>query len=101
MRHNLFCAVKEALNNVLKHSKATKVRVEFVANVSEFQVIIADNGTGFMKNGTGAAGERVNHYGGNGLPNMHERLSSIAGRCNIESERGKGTRAMFSVPLKG
>jgi ligand-binding sensor domain-containing protein/signal transduction histidine kinase len=104
VRHNLFCAVKEALNNVLKHAGATKVRIAFVASASSFQVTVRDDGSGFraeevlaaaLHTGNGADTARR----GNGLLNMRERLESIRGKCVLKSQPGKGARAMFSVPL--
>lgn len=94
IRHNLFCAVKESLTNVLKHSKATRVQIEFGAHAAAFEVTVTDNGQGFST-ATAVPSARV----GNGLPNMRERLASINGRLAIHSEPGKGTRLSFVVPL--
>src|SRR5688572_27308226 len=47
VRHNLFCAVKEALNNVFKHAQATKVRIGFAVRPTFFEVTVTDNGVGF------------------------------------------------------
>jgi signal transduction histidine kinase len=105
VRHNLFCAVKEALNNVLKHAAATKVRIAFVLAPASFQVTVTDNGCGFPMcealatvrgNGNGSPSSRH----GDGLLNMRERLESVAGKCAIQSQSGQGTRAIFTVPLK-
>ena len=105
VRHNLFCAVKEALNNVLKHAEATRVRIAFVARPSLFQVSVTDNGRGFRVEealltvrGNGNGAPSAPH--GDGLLNMQERLESVAGRCAIESQAGHGTRAIFTVPLQ-
>ena len=46
-RHNLFLTFEEALNNVLKHSAATKVKVEMTISALEFELKITDNGKGF------------------------------------------------------
>jgi len=93
VRHNLFCAVKEALNNVLKHAEASKVRVAFAASPASFQVSVIDNGKGFRTEELARSGD--------GLLNMRERLESIGGRRVLESQPGQGTRAVFTVPLKG
>jgi ligand-binding sensor domain-containing protein/two-component sensor histidine kinase len=91
MRHNLFCAVKEALNNVLKHAAASKVRITFVVSPSSFCVVISDNGQGFLVD--------VGMADGDGLTNMRERLASIGGTCVLESQPGRGTTATFTVPI--
>ena len=90
-RHNLFCAVKEALNNVLKHAAATRVRMSFDLGESSFQITIADNGRGFDPETASTAG--------NGLFNIRERLKSAHGECSIESQPGSGTLVRFTVPV--
>lgn len=102
VRHNLFCAVKESLNNVLKHAQATKVRITFAVRPHEFEVAVTDNGCGFeatdvlQPSGNG----KPAMHAGDGLLNMRERLESVAGRCAIESAGGRGTCVTFTVPLK-
>jgi signal transduction histidine kinase len=82
-RHNLFMAVKEALNNALKHSGATEVRIGLAATDGRMTITIADNGRGFAV--SGARGK------GNGLDNMNRRLEQIGGHLFLESEPGHGT----------
>lgn len=83
-RHNLFMAVKEAFNNVLKHSAATEVQVSLTAAEGKMTITIADNGVGFDP--------ATVRPGGNGLENMRERLSRIGGRLVLETQPGQGTR---------
>jgi signal transduction histidine kinase len=90
-RHNLFCAVKEALNNVLKHAAASRVRISFTLSEASFQIAIEDNGCGFVPQTVSTAG--------NGLFNIRERLKSVRGECSIESQPGDGTVVLFTVPL--
>lgn len=90
-RHNVFCAVKEALNNALKHAAATRVGISFDLGESSFQITIADNGCGFAPQRASTAG--------NGLFNIRERLKSVQGACLIESQPGRGTKIVFTVPL--
>jgi len=82
-RHNLFMAVKEALNNALKHSGATEVKVGLGASDGHMSITITDNGRGFSVED--ARGK------GNGLNNMRGRLQQIGGRLSLESEPGRGT----------
>ncbi|PWU08298.1 MAG: hypothetical protein C5B50_29920 [Verrucomicrobia bacterium] len=82
-RHNLFMAVKEALNNVLKHAQASEVRITLSTSGSATTIIIADNGCGFSP--------RAASKSGNGLENMRRRLDQIGGRFVLETEPGKGT----------
>lgn len=96
-RHNIFLAFEEALNNALKHGRATLVRIDMLFEPAQFQIKIVDNGCGFdvAANGEPAAGGR----GGNGLRNMSQRLAETGGKCTITSRPGQGTTVCFSVPL--
>jgi signal transduction histidine kinase len=76
-------AVKEALNNALKHSQATEVRIGLGVTDGWMTITIADNGCGFAV--SQARGK------GNGLDNMKQRLEQIGGRLVLESEPGRGT----------
>ncbi len=94
VRQQVFLAAKEALNNVLKHSKASRVRVHLALVTDEFKIIIEDDGCGFD---TGTPPKRAG--GGNGLGNMRERLDSIGGRLECHSRPGQGTRIVFIAPF--
>ena len=91
-RHNLFMAVKEALNNALKHSQAAEVRVSLAVENGKLTINIADNGRGFVPGQEHAAGE--------GLRNMKQRLEQIGGRMTIESAPGQGTRVQMEAKLR-
>lgn len=82
-RHNLFMAVKEALNNVIKHSGATEVRVSLSSSGGKLNLTVADNGRGFVTEPLPGDG--------NGLGNMRQRLERIGGRLTLQSQPGQGT----------
>jgi signal transduction histidine kinase len=88
-RHNLFMAVKEALNNVLKHAQATEVRVSLSADSGRLLIGVADNGTGFKP------GEEK--AGADGLKNMRKRIEQIGGRLKIETSPGQGTKVQMEA----
>jgi ligand-binding sensor domain-containing protein/two-component sensor histidine kinase len=90
-RHNLFMAVKEALNNVLKHARASEVRISLAVEGNDLKIIVTDNGCGFLMNGS--------HNGGDGLDNMKERLAHIGGRLDIQSKEKSGTRVEMEVSV--
>ena len=99
-RHNLFLAFEEALNNVLKHSGATKVKVEMAVSAGEFELKVMDNGKGFeVPRGSEANGSVRGSGGGNGLKNMRQRLAGVGGDCAISSHSGKGTVIAMHIPL--
>jgi signal transduction histidine kinase len=83
VRHNLFLVIKEALQNIVKHSRATEVWLRVSAGENTLRVIIEDNGRGFEKNGGDPWAD--------GLRNMRERVTEIGGECQIESRVGTGT----------
>ena len=91
VRHDLFLAIKEALNNVLKHSKATEVRVEVLSDGSTIDVIIDDNGRGFD------LAHARNGNQGNGLQNLRKRMDALGGRVEIVTAPGHGTKLQFTV----
>jgi len=101
VRHNLFLAFKEALNNVVKHSSASEVQVALKPQDHQLLVAIHDNGCGFNSHDANASlhrdPDRLEH--GNGLPNMKRRMAEISGRCDIQSVVGGGTTVTFSVPV--
>lgn len=95
VRHDLFLAIKEGLNNVLKHSMASEVRIEVLSADSTINVIIDDNGRGFDP------GQRAQNGHGNGLQNMRRRMDAVGGQMDIVTTPGHGTRLQFSVCVPG
>jgi signal transduction histidine kinase/ligand-binding sensor domain-containing protein len=90
-RHNLFLAVKEALNNAAKHSEAHEVWLRLRCDENSLYVTVEDNGRGFDPSAVASRG--------NGLQNMRTRLEATGGKTEIESHPGAGTQIRFSVPL--
>ena len=92
LRHNLFLAVKESLNNVLKHSHATEVWLRIAFAEQTLRVEVEDNGCGFaLPPGDSAR---------SGLRNMKTRLEEIGGLVDIQSAPQSGTCVRFVLPLK-
>ena len=90
-RHGLFLAFKEALNNVVRHSKATEVEVKMEFLNDELTVSIRDNGCGIESSAC---------PGQDGLVGMYERLRQLGGECKITSEPAGGTNVKFRIRLK-
>ena len=102
VRHNLFLAIKEALNNVVKHARATEVWLRVVVRPLSFCVVIEDNGCGLISSNNGnlnGGGQPHRISTGHGLVNMERRLTTIGGKCVFASEPGKGTRAELNVEI--
>jgi signal transduction histidine kinase len=99
-RHNLFLAVQEALNNVLKHSGASKAKVEAAINGLACEFKITDNGHGFDASASPVPGAQTRGSGGgDGLRNMRQRMTTIGGECLMASRPGQGTVVTLRFPL--
>src|SRR5260370_33493608 len=83
LRHNVFLAAKEAVNNVVKHSRATSAWLRLRLEPDRFILEIEDNGRGV------AAGD--DKKGRNGLRNMRKRLEEIGGTFSLLPGTAGGT----------
>ncbi|MBI4663152.1 MAG: hypothetical protein HY735_30460 [Verrucomicrobia bacterium] len=105
VRRNLYLAVKEALHNVLKHSRATEVCVRLrcvsddtsrethsPSKPTTLEIQITDNGRGFDANGNNNG---LHH----GLENMKRRLADLNGTFNLQSGPGQGTNICMRITL--
>jgi signal transduction histidine kinase len=90
VRHELFLAVKETLNNVVRHAHASEVELAIAQAEDALEIVIADNGKGF---------DPLARTYGNGLKNLHDRLAKLGGRCVLESHPGRGTSVTIHLPL--
>jgi PAS domain S-box-containing protein len=84
--------LQESLQNVAKHSGATRVDVELHAKANALILKIVDNGVGFDL-------EKARFASGLGLVSMRERLNLIGGRLEINSKEGNGTRLVATVAI--
>ena len=94
VRHQVFLAAKEALNNVLKHAKASQVCIRMILHPGTFELVIHDDGCGFEP---GAPSRRAG--GGSGMFNIQDRISGIGGRFECTIQPGQGTHISFVVPI--
>ncbi len=96
LRTTIFRIVQEALNNVVKHARATAVRISLRRSDGEIQLGVADDGCGVRSTGTVSAGVSGS---GMGLMGMRDRAESSGGRFRLDSEPGNGTRIQAAWPL--
>ncbi|HYT12066.1 MAG TPA: GAF domain-containing protein [Candidatus Nitrosopolaris sp.] len=88
----IFRQVSEALNNVEKHSAATRVQVTVTTRDGGIHGTVVDDGRGFVV-------EERDHLPGHlGLLALRERALLAGGWCEVTSEPGNGTRVEFWVP---
>jgi len=80
IRRNVFLVVKEALNNILKHAKATEVSLVLKKDGSGISLFIQDNGVGIDFDNL--------RLFGSGLKNMKQRMLKSGIEFSIENKKG-------------
>jgi signal transduction histidine kinase len=88
-RRNVFLCVKETLNNIVKHAKASDVWIKVTVLPGKLEIRIHDNGVGINL-------QKLREFG-NGLNNMKKRLESIEGSFSIANNGG--TTTTITAPL--
>jgi ligand-binding sensor domain-containing protein/signal transduction histidine kinase len=91
VRHNVFLAFKEAVNNVVKHAQASEVWIRLRLSPEHFILEIEDNGRGI--------GNQSAPQNRNGLRNMRKRMDDIRGEFSISSGANGGTIVRLKIPL--
>jgi signal transduction histidine kinase len=82
---------QEALANVVKHARASRVTVQLLREPGGIRCAVSDDGVGFTP---GTVGTR-----GLGLIGIRERLEAVAGTLDLESHPGAGTRLTVAIPI--
>jgi signal transduction histidine kinase len=88
----LYRLVQEALTNVMRHAKATQVRVSLGEVDGWLQLSIRDDGQGFNPDAVGA--------GHHGLLGMRHRIESLGGTLQLLSSPGRGTLVLARLPRR-
>ncbi len=93
VEEELYRIAQEALNNVVKHSRARQVsvRLRFADDVAS--LVVWDDGVGFDP-------ALARSQGGMGLQSMKERAQRLTGALEIESAPGQGTRIKVQVDIR-
>ena len=89
-RHNFSLSVKESVNNALRHSCATEIKIKIWLEGNVLKITIADNGIGI----TSGANKR-----GSGLESITQRMTHIRGKCLIEALADRGLRVSLEAPI--
>jgi ligand-binding sensor domain-containing protein len=89
-RRNFYLIFKEALNNLVKYSGATRASIQLYLENKNVTFILRDNGIGFDSNQI---------YSGNGINNMKRRAAEIKAELNIESAPGNGTSIELNLKV--
>jgi ligand-binding sensor domain-containing protein/signal transduction histidine kinase len=91
LRHNVFLAFKESVNNVVKHARATEVKIRLRLDAEKFLIEIEDNGRG--------PGEAATKTGRNGLRNMRKRMEDVGGAFEMTPGAERGTIVRLTAPI--
>lgn len=86
----VYRVVQEALTNVVKHARATRVEVTVRRTVGGLTATVVDDGRGFVPDGRAA---------GIGLRGVEERVKELSGSVQVVSTEGQGTSLAVSLPL--
>jgi signal transduction histidine kinase len=90
VRHSLYLVVREALNNIAKHSRATEAWLRIHWQAQTLYLSVEDNGCGF---------DPEHIAPGNGLPNIRRRLEKMGGSFEIDRRPESGTVCRIILPF--
>lgn len=94
----LFRIIQEAINNAIKHGKASNININLHFKKDCIELFVKDDGCGFKKETLLEA--KANIFSGYGLSMMKERVFILSGEFNIDSNDNEGTTIIAKIPLK-
>ena len=89
MAIQVFRVIQECLTNTVRHAKATHAHIHLTIDKNGLHLKVSDNGQGYVNSGKT----------GFGLLGMKERVNSLGGIMNIQSQAQQGTRILVNIPL--
>lgn len=92
----IYRVLQEAMNNVIKHSEATRVRLQLSPFENCLELTVADNGCGFDPREKKPSDPSA--ASGFGLTGIEDRVQLCKGKFEIASEKGKGTTLRVLLP---
>jgi len=89
-----FRIIQECLNNILKHSKATKSKIVLKKHLNQITIMIKDNGIGFnfLKTNTSKSGM--------GWKGIQEKVNILKGKIEVKTQQNTGTIIKIIIPIK-
>jgi CheY-like chemotaxis protein/anti-sigma regulatory factor (Ser/Thr protein kinase) len=88
----LFQAVRELLDNIIRHARVKLAHIEMTRLGEQVQIVVGDKGAGFDP-------AILANAGAFGLFGIRERLELLGGKLEVESSPGKGTSVLMVAPL--
>ena len=89
-RKDLFLSFKEAITNIIRHSRASRVNIHFQYNHQMLSILILDNGIGINNNDANP---------GNGIRNMKARMERWKGKALLSPSAPEGTNVKLEMPI--
>jgi signal transduction histidine kinase len=93
---HVYRIVQEAINNIIKHSKATEAAVVIKNRTNVISLSIRDNGCGFEMNSASASQPNSLGYG---LSGIAERVRILGGTLTVDSCPSEGTNLTVEIPI--
>ncbi len=88
----VFRVIQECLQNIIKHSSATKISMRLHFQQEQLRIVLADNGKGFDVT------RQLSVHSGLGLQNIIQRTAIIGGQAIINSQINQGTTITLTIP---
>ncbi len=98
LKSTLFRIAQEAINNIVKHSKAKQVEIKLTQCEKNIQLEVQDDGEGFDLTIVRQEALRLQHLG---LLGIQERAELAGGEVQLSSVPGSGTHILVKVPFSG
>jgi signal transduction histidine kinase len=87
---NFYRIVQECVNNILRHSQATRAAIRVKRSAERLELVVEDNGRGFTPGDV---------HQGFGLAGIRERTQLLAGKLDLRSVPGQGTTVIIGIDL--
>jgi signal transduction histidine kinase/streptogramin lyase len=99
VRRQIFLIFKECVNNVVRHSRSTRLACDFRIERGDFVLRLSDNGHGF--GATVANGADSDCRGGHGLVSITRRVEALGGKLEVTTARDQGVTVLLRIPHHG
>lgn len=93
----LYRSIQELIYNVIKHSGASNLSIQFITVNKGLEIILLDNGKGFDLLESEKKKSKTKSFG---LFAVKERIQNLGGQFQIDSKSGKGTEARIYIPIE-
>lgn len=90
----IYRVICELVTNTIKHAAASNAEINLIQSADQIHCSYKDDGVGFD-----LAESKKQHLTGMGFSNIQSRINSLNGSFQYNSEKGKGIRATFSIPV--